>query len=607
MANSLQHRGPDADGFYDDGYCGFGFRRLAIIDLREKANQPLCNEDQTLWLVFNGEIYNFQTLRKELEEKGHHFQTDTDGEVIVHGYEEYGEGVVKRLRGMFAFALWDRMNRKLFLARDRLGKKPLFYYYDKWKFVFASELKAILQDEEIARIINRNALWHYLSYGYVPSPASIFQDIYKLQPGHYLTCANRKISVRQYWDIGFMPEPNSEQYFIAEIRRQLEEAVKIRMVADVPLGAFLSGGIDSASVVAFMARHTEEPIKTFSIGFEESSFDETKYANMVAEQYHTDHHEFIVKANTVKILPKLIWHYDEPYADSSALPTYLLSQLTRKYVTVALNGDGGDENFAGYPRYMMESLLERWKQLPSMVRTPVASLIRAWPDNSRSALLRRAKRFLDSSSLPKEEGYIKLMQVLDHNAKLDLCKENFQAHQENSNAMLQREFKFCKDKHFLNKLLYVDIKRYLPEDLLVKMDRATMAHSLEARSPYLDHLFMEFAATIPSSFKLRGLTKKYILKKALQPYLPRAILRRQKMGFGVPLGAWLRGELQETIPQVLLSKEALQRGYFRKEKLEAMLEQHQHQRKDFSAELWNLFCLELWHRQYVDQQKINII
>ena len=598
MADSLEHRGPDADGFYDDEYCGLAFRRLSIIDLSKKANQPLINKEHTLVLVFNGEIYNFKSLRKELESKGYRFETQSDSEVILHGYAAYGESIVKRLRGMFAFALWDRMQKKLFVARDRLGKKPLFYYYDREKFVFGSEMKALLQDPNIKRTINTTALWHYLSYGYVPSPVSIFEGIAKLPPAHYLICTKAGVEIRRYWDIDVAPEYNTEQYFIDMIQKQLDEAVRLRMIADVPLGAFLSGGIDSSSVVALMARHTTEPIKTFSIGFEEGAFDETRYARMVAERYHTDHKEFTVKEDAVKILPKLIWHYDEPYADSSALPSYYLSQMTRKYVTVALNGDGGDENFAGYNRYAIATLLNKWGKLPKALTTPAAFLVNSLPETLHP-FVRRARRFVHISTMQKQDSYIELMQIFNHQAKQALCAGQFQD-QSTSNILLQKEFTRCKDKNFLNKMLSVDIKTYLPEDLLVKMDRATMANSLEARSPYLDHVFMEFAATIPPELKLKGITKKYILKKALQPYLPRKILQRQKMGFGVPLGAWFRGELAELAAQVLLSRQATRRGYFRRDKIDDLLSQHKKGRRDLSPQIWSLLWLELWHRMYID-------
>ncbi|HLC66397.1 MAG TPA: asparagine synthase (glutamine-hydrolyzing), partial [Candidatus Nanoarchaeia archaeon] len=423
MANVLEHRGPDADGFYEDGHCGLAFRRLAIIDLKKRANQPLINKQGTFVLVFNGEIYNFKDLRRDLEGKGYHFETETDGEVILHGYAAYGEKIVHKLRGMFAFAIWDTVKRKLFLARDRVGKKPLFYFADQQRFVFASEMKALLQDPNIPRVLNSIGLWDYLSYGYIPSPNSIFKDIQKLEPGHYLTVDRTGPKITQYWDLRFSPTDNTEQYYIEQTIRQLNQAVRIRMISDVPLGAFLSGGIDSSSVVAFMTQHSEEPIKTFSIGFEESAFNEIPFARMIAERYHTDHREFVVKANTIKILPQLIWHYDEPYADSSALPSYILAQLTRKQVTVALNGDGGDESFAGYHRYVIEALWDRWGKLPKMITAPITTIIHQIPE--RTPMIRRAKRFVEMSKMSKQQSYMELMQIFDHRAKQELCTRAF--------------------------------------------------------------------------------------------------------------------------------------------------------------------------------------
>ena len=597
MTDVLKHRGPDDHGYYIDNNIALGHRRLSIIDLSKKGKQPMRNEDGTVYIVYNGEVYNFQELRKKLEKK-HRFNSNTDTEIILHAYEEYGEDCVKYFRGMFAFAIWDSKKKKLFLARDRTGQKPLFYYHDKDRFVFASELKSIIQDDSIKREISLDAVSYYLTYGYVPAPLSIFKNIKKLLPGHTLSCTKDGIKTKQYWDLKYAPTNHSESYYCKQIIKLLEEATKLRMISDVPLGAFLSGGIDSSTVVAMMSRVSNN-VKTFSIGFEEQSFSELKYARIVAERFKTDHKELIVKPDAIKILPKLIWHYNEPYADSSAVPTYYVSKVTRKYVKVALNGDGGDESFAGYDRYAADRVISYYTIIPSFLRKPINAFARTLPEpTTTKAFLRKVKRVMEVTTFPPEKRYIqfmvqfndKLKKEIIANKKLDIETDH----------ILTNYFKRCNSKDPTNKKLYVDVKRYLSDDLLVKMDIASMTNSLETRSPFLDHHLMEFAATIPHDLKLKRLNKKYILKKSLLHILPKQILRRGKMGFGVPIGAWFKKDLKDITHDVLLSREARQRRYFDYNRIKKMLDEHNNNRRNHSTRIWNLLWLELWHRIYVD-------
>lgn len=605
MADAMSHRGPDGSGFYADSFVGLCHRRLSIIDLSKKAKQPMSNEDKTIWLVFNGEIYNFQELKNVLEAKGHHFVSNTDSEIIVHAYEEFGEACTEYLQGMFAFAVWDLKSKKFFLARDRVGKKPLFYYKDNDHFIFASELKSILLDTAVKREISHESISYYLSFGYIPAPISIFKGIKKIRPGHSLTIDNKgNIAIRQYWNIKLRPEHHSMDYFKKKILHELEEAVRIRMISDVPLGAFLSGGIDSSAVVAIMSKLSSEPIKTFSIGFDEPSFDETKHARRVAECFGTDHQEFIVQPDAIKILPKLVWHYDEPYSDSSALPSFYLAKMTKKHVTVALNGDGGDENFAGYDRYAANNMLRYYRWIPATIRNSIFQISKLIPESiTQKNLCRKIKRVVYASCLSKEKAYISFMQTFTDEQKNDLLSEDMYASVSgtDSSKILLNEFANIPKGNFTNQMLYCDIKRYLPDDLLVKMDIATMANSLEARSPFLDHKFMEFAATIPPCLKLHGFNKKYILKQALSPLLPKSILNRRKMGFGAPIGKWFRNDLKSFAADTLLSNSALRRGYFNSGYIRKILDQHNSGHIDNSYRIWNLLWLELWHNEYIDK------
>ncbi|OGS44957.1 MAG: asparagine synthase (glutamine-hydrolyzing) [Elusimicrobia bacterium RIFOXYD2_FULL_34_15] len=603
MCDVIKHRGPDSEGIFFNNSTGLGIRRLAIIDL-QTGNQPIHNEDKTLWLVLNGEIYNFLELREKLE-KNHTFYTKTDTEVIIHLYEQYGEKCVEHLRGMFAFAIWDEKNKKLFVAKDRVGKKPLYYTSVNGSFIFASEIKSILEYLNKTPEIDLEAIDLYLTYQYIPSPKTIFKNIKSLLPAHTLTCdKNGNINTEKYWDLDFTRKTDLSFGEACEKTKSiLTEATKLRMISDVPLGAFLSGGHDSSIIVGLMSRLSTQPVKTFSIGFDEAEFSELKYAKIVANHFKTDHHEFIVKANFIDILPKLAWHYGQPYADSSALPSYFVSNETRKHVTVALNGDGGDETFGGYLRYkaMKGSMFFSFpfQMLGSNLTKKIASFI---PYSEEKRFFRYMKRMISALSNSPELRNLQWHYYFSNEAKEKLytnsMKQNFN---NNTYKYLAGIFKNAPANNTMDRTFYTDIKAYLPECLLVKMDIASMANSLEARSPFLDHKVMEFSASLPPSWKVHGLTTKYILKKTFNNFLPKEIINRKKMGFGIPVGKWFRNEWKNYFIETVMSKKALERGYFKKESLEQLFKEHQESKRDNGYRLWALLMLELWHRVYVDK------
>jgi asparagine synthase (glutamine-hydrolysing) len=601
----LAHRGPDDAGIYCQGAVGLAHRRLSIIDLSPAGHQPMSNEDGTIWIVFNGEIYNFQDLRPDLVRRGHRFRSRTDTEVILHLYEEHGVGCLESLRGMFAFAIWDAPRRQLFLARDRLGKKPLCYQQDAEAFRFASEAKAILQDPGVEARPDPAGISHYLTYGYVPSPGSAFRGMRKLPPAHYLVCRDGKVEVARYWRLRRDRKlEHSEEEWCQQIRSRLDEAVRLRLISDVPLGAFLSGGIDSSAVVAMMS-HAAGAVKTFSIGFDEPEYDELRYARLVAERFGTEHHELVVRPDAAAVLPKITWHYDEPFGDSSAVPTYYVAEMTRRHVTVALNGDAGDENFGGYDRYVANLLAASFDRWPGagLLRRAIRWGLRLWPQGGRrTSLLTRGRRFLDGLTEVPERRYARWFCHFYGDRKDELLSPEFRASLDGKDALdlLLAAYRESDAPDFVDATLGVDAALYLPDDLLVKVDIASMAHSLEARSPFLDHEFMEFATTIPSDLKVRGRTKKYILKRALSDLLPHEILDRPKMGFGVPIDHWLRHELRDLAHDTLLGPRCLARGYFRRATVERLLDEHVGGKANWHYLLWTLLMLELWHRTYVD-------
>lgn len=604
MCNAIRHRGPDDDGFYVNGAVGLGMRRLAIIDL-VSGQQPIHNQNRTAWIVFNGEIYNYLELRAQLEDLGHTFYTNSDTEAIIHAYDQYGADCPKHLRGMFAFAIWDERTEELFLARDRVGKKPLLYAQLNGGLVFGSEFSALLLHPDISRDVDSEALHHYLSFMCVPAPLTAYRAIRKLEPGHSLRWRKGEIKLERYWQPDFSHKLDiSEEEAGERALEILRDAVRVRLMSEVPLGAFLSGGIDSSAVVALMSEASSEPVKTFSIGFEEQDFSELHHARRIAEHVGADHHEFIVRPDAMEVLPLLVEHYGEPYADSSAIPTYYVARETRQHVTVALNGDGGDESFAGYERYAAMQLAERYHRLPASLRKlaiqPAIGLLPS-SETSRSRI-RDAKRFIQAASLPKRERYLRWVSVFDAAAKQDLYSADFQRETANvhPSEILDPWFAHANGSGIVDAALLTDIMTYLPNDLLVKVDIATMAVSLEARSPFLDHHVIEFAASLPEKFKLRGLTTKYLLKRVLKKLLPAENLERRKMGFGVPIGHWFRGQMQPFLRETLLSQKALGRRLFKPESVKQMIQLHTSGERDYAHQLWTLLMLELWFEQFID-------
>ncbi|HYX29509.1 MAG TPA: asparagine synthase (glutamine-hydrolyzing) [Pyrinomonadaceae bacterium] len=605
MNEAIRHRGPDEDGFYFNDGVALAMRRLAIIDLKS-GQQPIHNADRTKWIVYNGEIYNYRELRKDLETRGHRFYTDSDTEAIVHAYDEYGTDCPKYLRGMFALAIWDERDKSLFLARDRVGKKPLLYAQLNGEFVFGSEFMALLQHPRLSRDVNYEAIHHYLSYICVPAPLTAFRAIRKLEPGHWLLWKNDEIKLERYWQIDFSNKIAIDEDEAGERAVELlREAVRVRLMSEVPLGAFLSGGIDSSAVVALMAQESAAKVKTFSVGFEEQDFSELHHARRVAEFVGTDHHEFIVKPDAMEILPTLVEHYGEPFADSSAIPSYYVSRETRRHVTMALNGDGGDECFAGYERYAGMNMAQRYvKLLPAAIREGVVrNIARALPQvQSRKHPVRKAQRFLDAASLTPVERYFRWITAFDESAKQNLYSEEFRHRTAGYSTIgfIEPWFAKANGAGIVDATLLTDTMTYLPNDLLVKMDIASMTVSLEARSPFLDHHLMEFAASLPERLKLRGMTTKYLLKRVLKKFVPEENLTRAKMGFGIPVGQWFRGSMKSFLRDTLLSDKALSRGLFDDDRVRQMVDQHIAGKVDHDQRLWSLLMLELWFERFID-------
>jgi asparagine synthase (glutamine-hydrolysing) len=604
MCAAIEHRGPDSRGVHVQDGIGLGIQRLRVIDLHT-GDQPVFNEDGSVVVVLNGEIYNFRELRQDLIRRGHRFATEGDTEVIVHLYEEQGSACVHALRGMFAFALWDNRDRSLLLARDRVGKKPLFYSERDGVITFASELQGLLQDRGISRELDHTALDCYYAYQYVPAPMSAFRAVRKLPPATTLTFRDGRASLEQYWQLDYArkqsathPEDLHEQ-----VRTAIDAAVRRRMIADVPLGAFLSGGIDSSAVVAVMAAASSDPVKTFSIGFEQRAFDELPHARRVAELFGTDHHEFTVEPSAIELLPQIVRHYGEPFADASAIPSFYLAKLTRQHVTVALNGDGGDESFAGYNRYASNALAGRLESFPLPLRRSIGAIAERVPSMGQPrSTWNRGRRLGRSLALTPPERYARHMSYFDTFQRAELYTSAYRAEIDESiaPAVIERPWSKGSGTSVVDRMLETDVHTYLPGDLLVKMDIATMAHSLEARSPLLDHEVMELAASIPAEWKLQRLEKKVILRDALAAWLPRDLLDRPKMGFGVPLADWFRNELRDYVRDVLLDPATTARGYFHRPYVERMLAEHAAAREDHSPRLWSLLVAEMWHRQFVD-------
>ncbi|MBM82595.1 MAG: asparagine synthase (glutamine-hydrolyzing) [Planctomycetaceae bacterium] len=629
MLATIEHRGPDDSGTYfsqrEEGRAGaaLGHRRLSIIDLGG-GHQPLANEDDTVWIAFNGEIYNYKELRGPLEAQGHQFRTSSDTETIVHLYEQYGVDCVDHLRGMFAFAIWDGRNNRLFLARDRLGQKPLFYCQQGDQFFFASEMKAILQAPGVSRELNHQALDHYLAYQYVPHPMTMLRGIHKLPPGHFAVVENGQLNIERYWLPPFdeaitrellddrvdrasmIPQPlQSADEWKKQLRETLTESVRLRMRSDVPLGTFLSGGIDSTIIAGLSQSLSTRPIHTFSIGFPVKQFDETSYAREAAAFLGTDHHEEVVTPSALETLPSLIWHYDEPFADSSAIPTMYLSQMTRRDVTVALSGDGGDELFAGYERYQAVRLGNYFDRLPRPLRSVIAAKIwqRVIPTSiHQKSFTRRLRRLLEALSESPEHRYSKWIWYFDDARRRELYSPEFIDSLSDREPMhfLEDAYSQCRSRDFVTRTTCADVLTYLPCDILTKVDIASMAFSLECRSPFLDHRVAELAARMPIELKQKGRTGKQILIDTFADLLPPSIQQRSKMGFGVPLNYWFRDELKGLLQDTLLDDHSLGRGYFDPAHVRRLVNDHIEGRWDHSSRLWALLCFELWHWMYLD-------
>jgi asparagine synthase (glutamine-hydrolysing) len=612
MAATLAHRGPDDDGFYVSPRCVLGHRRLKIIDLSPSGRQPMTNEDGSLWISFNGEVYNYLPLRAALARRGHQFRSQTDTEVMLHLYEERGEEFLQDLNGMLALALWDERRGRLLLATDRFGKKPLYYFADGRRLLFGSELKALLADPSVPRELDPEALSAYLALGYIPSPATIFRGIRKLPPASWMVVERdpqgggvRLRGPQRYWSLRYAPNPAlTEAECTGRIREILRDAVRIRMYSDVPLGAFLSGGLDSSTVVATMAKVSDHPVETFSIGFDQASFDELHFAEMLAKQYRTNHHTLRCTPDALEVLPTLVHHYDEPFADSSAIPTYYVSKIARQCVTVALSGDGGDETFAGYTRY--DNGMLRWKLaqfLPdSLIRGAFRLLTDLYPLGSRGwGILHR-------NSLAPLDSFTADVSIYQPREKYALLRA---APGSGSSAANGDTFSFVRglagqagSREFLSQMQYVDQMLYLPDDILVKVDRASMAVALEVRAPLLDYRLAEFMATVPAGLRYRQGSKKYVLKKAAAGMVPDEIIHRSKMGFGVPLKHWFRKEAASFARDVLLSTSARQRGLFNGEEVERVLARHAEGRRDFSNKIWALLFFELWCQTWLDRPPV---
>jgi asparagine synthase (glutamine-hydrolysing) len=609
MCQIIAHRGPDDEGhFFADGLA-MGMRRLSIIDL-SGGHQPISNEDGTVSVINNGEIYNYLELREYLLKKGHVFRTNSDTEVLVHLYEQDGLDFVKRLRGMFALALWDAPRQRLVLARDRVGKKPLYIYREPHRLFFASEIKSILVAGNVPREIDAQALREYLALGYVPAPRTMFAGIEKILPGHLMIIEAGTVHQREYWDPPFdSQEDRSEQDWIEQVRAKLLESVRIRLISDVPLGAFLSGGIDSSSVVAAMAQFSNRPVKTYSIGFqgEDKFYNELPYARAVADAFHTDHHEIVVRPDVADLLPKLIWHLDEPIADSAFFTTYLVSKLARESVAVILSGVGGDELFGGYRRYLGEAISRYYRLVPGALRKHVLpALIDYLPQDRHSSWknnIRYASAFIKTAQLDPISRYMSYVNIFPATLRSRLLQQAWQPDSSSSelaSEVLSGYFARCHSKDDVNRIMYADIKTSLTDDLLALTDKTSMAASIECRAPFVDQELIELAGKIPSSAKIRGLKMKHLLKKVVEPWLPKEILNRKKRGFGAPVGAWMRNDLQPLVDDMLSETQIKKRGLFEWRVVQEVIASHRAQHSDHTDHLLALVSLEQWCRIFLD-------
>ncbi|MGQ8364667.1 asparagine synthase (glutamine-hydrolyzing) [Glaciecola sp. 1036] len=603
MGNEIAHRGPDAHGEYLDDLVGLCHRRLSILDLSEAGNQPMFSPDGNIVIVFNGEIYNFPELRAALELEGITFVTGTDTEVIIHLYQKLGTDCLAQLNGMFAFAIWDKQKQELFIARDRLGKKPLYYLQHQDRFAFASEIKSLLALPEVPREIRDDAVWDFFAYQYIPDPKSIFKHIHKLPPGHYMIASEQGIQISEYWDLSFAQVSNqdesSQEQALAKI---IEQSTTSRMLADVPLGAFLSGGVDSSGIVALMSKNSESPVKTCNIAFDKEAFNESEFAKIVSEKYATDHHEFLVHQNVQDNLEHIVSFFDEPFGDPSLVPTYFVSELARSAVTVAISGDGGDEVFAGYQKYNNDDLENKLREkFPQSIRTKVFPKLSQFLLNSSIHSFRRAGSLLKSLSVDPAMGfYITNSQIRDdewQNLATEELSEKLKNYHPSESTL--HFYQKADGPDHLSKILYTDIKTYMTGGILVKVDRMSMAHSLEVRAPLLDMNVLEYAATLPSDRKFKDGEKKYILKNIFKKLLPDEILYRKKMGFNVPLADWFRNEIKPIAERYLLEESVGLQQYFKKTTIEQFWQEHQALKADHSTKLWSLLMFEMWYQRYM--------
>ena len=598
----IEHRGPDHGGMWHDANAALGYRRLSIIDLSPSGNQPVVSEDERKILVFNGEIYNFLEIKKQFASEIR-FTTNSDTEVVLRLYEKFGQDCLRYLRGMFAFAIWDAGQEQLFFARDRAGKKPFFYSLQNQNFIFASELRALLIHEDFQFEIDPESIYHYLSLQYIPSPTTIFKKVFKLPPAHFGLVKNGKVQIQRYWRLDYKPQEWTELAALQRFEELFHEAVSLRLISDVPLGAFLSGGIDSTAVVSMMTAAAGDRVKTFHISFEEEEFNEAPFARAASEKFGTAHQELTVKTDHAEIIPKLVWHYSEPFADSSAIPLYYLSRMTREFVTVALCGDGGDELFGGYPRYVFQQSSVTSSDVSSLISNTISKL----PANMR--LIWRLRRLLEEKFLNLPSVYFQKICYFNEEEKHSLFTSSFLEQTRDLSTLdwLAHKMKQFQEVSFPQNLMALDTETYLPDDLLVKADIASMACSLEVRSPFLDQELMEFAATLPASLKIQNGVSKYLLKSYLRGKMPDPYIERPKTGFGVPLRMWFRKELRSMTEDILLSRSARGRGYFKRNSVEKMIQRHCSGLFDHTYQLYALLVLELWHEIFVDRRASSLV
>ena len=603
MSSQIAHRGPDQQGVYVDQHVSLGHRRLSIIDLSPKGIQPMTNEDRSLWVVFNGEIYNFPSLRARLIDRGHVFSSNADTEVILHAYEEFGRNCVDHLSGMFAFAIWDTKRKELFLARDRIGIKPLYYSFRNGRLSFASEIKALLCDPTMSRELEPLALYYYLAYEYVPAPLTMFRDIRKLLPGHTLTFRGGDLVDHEYWDLQFHHEPKPEAYYRDRLMELLEHAVRTHLISDVPLGVFLSGGLDSSTVVALMSKIMGGGVSTFSLGYEDPTFSELEYARTVARHFETNHSEIIIQPITTEDLETTAWHLDEPMTDLSTIPFYMISRRARQDVKVCLSGEGGDELFAGYDRFKASRAERYFSLIPGPIRRKlIAPMVRMLPDQpSKKGAINMLKRFIDGAMLPKEGEHLRWQCFGSPEQDGLLYRPEFlEAVRPDLFGPLRRYFERCASQGRLDRELYTDIRAVMPDSVLMKVDKMSMAHALEVRVPFLDYEFVEFTATIPPHLKLRRFTTKAVFRKAIDDLLPDGIAWRRKQGYSLPIKNWLREEMRDYMIEVLNCSPVLKQ-HLNMEHVNRLIQQHLARTHNHNHILWSLINVAIWHRLFVEE------